>query len=709
MTRNVWLVVFALASLAAGACSSRRAPTFEMEQLGSVSSELFANGLPCAGPTQCTSGNCIDGVCCNTSCGAGARDLQACSNVYGVVPGLVNGTCKTLVAGEACGSLTTVNPCSWRGTVVNKGNNCPNPPGGASACFPCATSADCSGGFPACVNGACVACTGDNGAVTAAPCPVSAPACTNGQCVQCTTANVTACAGAAPTCDVATNTCGTCNGDKGSGATRECKAGSAPACLANGACAACSATNATACNGGTPACDLVSNTCAPCNGDNGGAGTLSCPTTADPYCNLAGANAGSCGKCVTSADCGAGHTGATCNAAGGCADVCTLDTDCAATQWCAAGVCAAKTANGETLPTTAPINATCTVANGTRACLSGVCSTVDNKCGLPNGGTCGPPATSSQCRSGTCFAGDNKCGAPAGQPCVDQNDCRSNICPPSNKCGDCQTDVTCGNATSGKVCDDVAKTCGNGCRGTGGNGCAAGTVCTSTNATIGKCVQCLSDTTCGNVTSGQVCNPTSSTCQPGCRGAGGNGCLAGSTCSSLDGTIGTCTQCTTDAACGGPQSGVVCNDAKTCQPGCRGTGGNACAVGEKCSSTDASIGTCSPLVPPQPDAGSGCTKDTDCGTATSGRICDTTSRTCRDGCRGTGGNGCSGQQVCTSTTSSAGSCAAAPVVEPDGAVVEGGGLSCAITSTGSGGTGRGGEGLFLLLLGVALVARRARA
>lgn len=59
--------------------------------------------------------------------------------------------------------------------------------------------------------------------------------------------------------------------------------------------------------------------------------------------------------------------------------------------------------------------------------------------------------------------------------------------------------------------------------------------------------------------------------------------------------------CTTDADCGGPASGVVCDDSTPqhqCTPGCRGTG-NGCPDGEVCTSMDATIGTCvAPYDPP---------------------------------------------------------------------------------------------------------------
>ncbi len=56
---------------------------------------------------------------------------------------------------------------------------------------------------------------------------------------------------------------------------------------------------------------------------------------------------------------------------------------------------------------------------------------------------------------------------------------------------------------------------------------------------------------------------------------------------------GTCVAgCTTDAECGSATSGVVCN-AAACVSGCRGTGGNGCPAGSVCSSTTSAVGTCS--------------------------------------------------------------------------------------------------------------------
>ncbi len=51
--------------------------------------------------------------------------------------------------------------------------------------------------------------------------------------------------------------------------------------------------------------------------------------------------------------------------------------------------------------------------------------------------------------------------------------------------------------------------------------------------------------------------------------------------------------CKIDADCGSATSGLVCVDAR-CVPGCRGAGGNGCAAGQVCSSTDNNVGMCAP-------------------------------------------------------------------------------------------------------------------
>ncbi len=73
-------------------------------------------------------------------------------------------------------------------------------------------------------------------------------------------------------------------------------------------------------------------------------------------------------------------------------------------------------------------------------------------------------------------------------------------CLPSGECvGPCSTDTDCGNATSGRVC--VASACQEGCRGTGGNGCATGRICSSTTNAVGTCSSQVDAGTDGSVDS----------------------------------------------------------------------------------------------------------------------------------------------------------------------------------------------------------------
>ncbi len=54
-----------------------------------------ANGASCADGAACTSGFCVDGVCCATECAGGTTDCSACSVAAG---GSVDGTCGAIAA-----------------------------------------------------------------------------------------------------------------------------------------------------------------------------------------------------------------------------------------------------------------------------------------------------------------------------------------------------------------------------------------------------------------------------------------------------------------------------------------------------------------------------------------------------------------------------------------------------------------------------------
>jgi len=67
---------------------------------------------------------------------------------------------------------------------------------------------------------------------------------------------------------------------------------------------------------------------------------------------------------------------------------------------------------------------------------------------------------------------------------------------------------------------------------------AARPICVMTTHPF-TCAECTSDANCGAVDSGRVCDATL-TCVDGCRGSGGNGCPAGKICTSIDNSIGLC-------------------------------------------------------------------------------------------------------------------------------------------------------------------------
>jgi uncharacterized repeat protein (TIGR01451 family)/MYXO-CTERM domain-containing protein len=374
--------------------------------------------------------------------------------------------------------------------------------------------------------------------------------------------------------------------------------GSCVTCTTDSQCG--NATSGLVCNGATHACQPG------CRGMNGNG----CPVI--DVCTSSTSVIGACVQCLVDSTCGGPMSGLVCNAA---------------TNTCQPG-CRGMNGNG------CPTGESCTSMTS----LIGACVNclVDADCGgLTSGIVCN--AGSHTCQPG-CRGMMLGNGCPTGDVCTSPN---ATI----GACVQCTTDADCGGPMSGTVCNGATQTCQPGCRGMNGNGCAAGQACTSLDSTIGNCVQCTTDADCGGVMSGIVCDAATSQCKPGCRGMNGNGCPAGDTCTSLDSTIGTCVQCAKDADCGGPTSGTVCDAATSqCKPGCRGSGGNGCPTGDTCTSTDGTIGTCVQ-----------CTKDADCGSTTSGQVCDATG-TCAPGCRGTGGNGCPSMETCTSTDNTIGTC-----------------------------------------------------
>lgn len=77
-------------------------------------------GAPCALGADCVSGFCADGVCCDSDCGGGADDCQACSVLAGAS---VDGACAPLAQGTPCRPAAGV--CDLAETCDGVAGACP--------------------------------------------------------------------------------------------------------------------------------------------------------------------------------------------------------------------------------------------------------------------------------------------------------------------------------------------------------------------------------------------------------------------------------------------------------------------------------------------------------------------------------------------------------------------------------------------------------
>jgi hypothetical protein len=346
---------------------------------------LKDNAGPCTAGTECATGYCVGGACCELPC----NTPGSCQKQEGTQ--CVNGTtCRygKLTDGTVCddGDACTNNKCfdGVCGTdTVNPGKNCSD----SNQC----TTDTCAPGTGACVNTAinpAVACN-DNNPCTNDTCTPAAGcthtdnntaacsdnnACTDDRC------NAGVCTGTPKVCPVTSADCqtGTCtNGTCGTTAKNvggACDEG-LTACSATGKCSA-----AGACTGQNDACGPLAASCAPCtSGTNcfqGRLCTCAAPPTGQPPHRIVNGvcvpdtnecNANPCASIATCNDptpnapasgdyvctCPAGYTG---NGRGptGCTDA----NECTPTNPCVVGTC-----NN----TTPPQRYTCTCPTGYRS------------------------------------------------------------------------------------------------------------------------------------------------------------------------------------------------------------------------------------------------------------------------------------------------------------------------------------------------------
>ncbi len=319
---------------------------------------IKSQGTSCGGDNECATGQCVDGVCCDRAC---TGQCEAC-DVAGSA-----GTCSTATGGphgtrNACasdgtlcgGSCDGVHPaaCTYPGDSIScrapscAGGNatlgascdgagdCPavqtqtcapficGPTacnGNCNADSDCASGNWCSGGICAALLAQGQACGGAN--------QCGSQHCVDGVCCD------TACTGQCEACAEPASA-GTCT--PVAGAPRNART----ACVSDGSVCggACDGTNPTACaypGGGTtcrnPSCTLgVAVAAASCDGAG------SCPAEQDVACAPF-----TCGPTA-------------------CAGNCTVDTDCTAGNYCAAGVCT-------------PQNGPGIACGGANQCASGQC------------------------------------------------------------------------------------------------------------------------------------------------------------------------------------------------------------------------------------------------------------------------------------------------------------------------------------------------
>lgn len=117
------------------------------------------------------------------------------------------------------------------------------------------------------------------------------------------------CSGTKPHCNVAIGQCQPCATDA------DCSNPATPACLSNGACGQCSATNQSQCQGSTPACDIAAGLCMLCTLGMDGNSSACENAPEGPQCVAGTGNTVHCG-CFTDSDCGAQDSGIVCDTAG---------------------------------------------------------------------------------------------------------------------------------------------------------------------------------------------------------------------------------------------------------------------------------------------------------------------------------------------------------------------------------------------------------
>jgi uncharacterized repeat protein (TIGR01451 family) len=618
-------------------------------------------GGTCQRSTQCSTGDCVDGVCCDTACNG---QCQAC-DVTGHV-----GTCTTVSSGEphgnraTCAGGTTVCAGTCDGTSANSCDY----PAAATTCAPAA-----------CVNGAAapVSTCGGNGSCVAAT-PVS---CVNYACATGGTSCNAVCSK-----DTDCNAADYCNGAHA--CVPKGPSGNATTCTADAQCAGGHCTDGfccnVACDGQCQACDVTGSqgTCILVAAGQAPHGGRTACANDDSGCGGAcsGNNALACGYPGAGTSCrapscttGSATLAAGCNGAGECPPAqvqactpylcgvnacnanCIADTDCISGDWCAGGVCAPvlkpgvacagndQCASGfcvDGVCCNTSCNGQCeacdaTGSKGTCAPVAGAPRGPRNACATDNtacGGTCDGsrttactyPSASTSCRAASCddgtavlAAGCNGAGACPG---VQDVNCGAYQCGAVTCRGNCTLDTDC---ATGSFC--AAGVCTT--KGTPGATCGASDQCATGNCVDGVCCDTACDGQCAACdVAGKVgtCTALPAGAAPeGMRNpCGSDGSSCGGAC---DGTTKTAcaypTSSCRDASCSGGTAtlGASCDGSGHCPPkstqacGQFICGANACAGNCTTDASCASGSFCSAgICVPRENNGGACTANSDC-------------------------------------------------------------------------------------------------
>jgi hypothetical protein len=637
---------------------------------------LKQDGNTCTKGTDCKSGFCVDGVCCNEACSGACRSCA--------LAGAAHGKCTPLAAGSA----DSRNVCKDQG-AASCGNDgrCD----GAGACRKYRVGTVCAGEKcasnvytpPATCNstGQCVA------PATLACAPF---ACNGAKCFDACTTNTNCSPG--NVCNG--NSCGKKLPGAGCSANAEC----ASNVCAQGVCCA------TTCNASCKSCNLPGSLGVCTNVPTG---------TTDPKAICVDMGAASCG---TNGRCAAGacqkyaagtkckdstcpastvnFTGqSTCDGAGKCntpattscfpfacgaavcKSTCTANADCAPNATCINGSCGLKP-KGAACNANAECGAGLVCSTREKVCCNTDCSGACTSCTLSATlGTCSPVGPGVTDPSGIC-------GVSAPSTCGNDGKCDG-----AGACRKYPAGTQCAGATcaAGTSTQNLAKTCnGTGmCSQGGGTHACSPFMCDGMTGCLDTCTgndQCVAPNTCVNNVCGKK-GPGAS-CATNDQCASGLFCTDGVCCNSSD--CGTCRACDATGMCQNSDSTVSCTahdmchtdqgmcsggacqrptiscddgnpcTADSCNPstGCVHTAltGMACNDNNACTQTDTcnSQGVCTGGNP------IGCTASDQCHTA---GTCDPATGMCSNPPKGNG-TACNDGNACTTgeTCNGAGSC-----------------------------------------------------